>query len=151
MATAHDATTTTGIPTGTGGASVSPAASDEEPTIGRLVADASRDVSSLIHNEIALAKSELKVSIKAGGTGLGLFGAAAFLGLLAIIMLSVAFAYLLSMTGLHLAWCYLIVFAVYLLLAGLLAFLGIKKVKQVRAPERAIHQAQESKQLLKRN
>ena len=44
----------------------------EEPTIGRLVADASRDVSSLIQNEIALAKSELKVSVKAGGTGLGL-------------------------------------------------------------------------------
>ena len=121
-----------------------------DPTIGRLVADASRDVSSLIQNEIALTKSELKVSIKAGGTGLGLFAAAAFLGLLAIIMLSIAFAYLLSMTGLHLAWCYLIVFAVYLLVAGLLAFLGIKAVKRVRPPDRAIHQAQETKHLLKR-
>ena len=38
---------------------------EEEPTIGRLVADASRDISSLIQNEIALAKSELKVSVKA--------------------------------------------------------------------------------------
>lgn len=121
-----------------------------DPTIGRLVADASRDVSSLIQNEIALTKSELKLSIKAGGTGLGLFAAAAFLGLLAIIMLSIAFAYLLNLTGLNLAWCYLIVFAVYLLVAGLLAFLGVKQVKQVRAPERAIHQAQETKQLLKR-
>lgn len=123
---------------------------DEEPTIGRLVADASRDISSLVQNEIALAKSELKVSIKAGGTGAGLFAGAAFLGLLAIIMVSVAFAYFLSMTGLHLAWCFLIVFGVYLLIAGLLAFIGIKKVKQVRAPERAIHQAQETKQILKR-
>ena len=48
---------------------------EEEPTIGRLVADASRDISSLIQNEIALAKSELKVSVKAGGTGAGLFAA----------------------------------------------------------------------------
>ena len=124
--------------------------SPDDPTIGRLVADMSRDVSSLIHNEIELAKSELKISVKNGGTGVGLFGAAAFLGVLAIIMLSVAFAYFLEMTGLHLAWCFLIVFGVYLLIAGLLSFVGIKKVKQVRAPERAIHQAQETKQLLRR-
>jgi hypothetical protein len=124
---------------------------DEEPTIGRLVADASRDISTLIQNEIALAKSELKVSVKAGGVGIGLFAAAAFVGVLAIIMLSVAFAYLLSMTGLHLAWCYLIVFAVYLVIAGILAMIGLKSVKKVRAPERAIHQAQETKTLLKRN
>ena len=144
MATAHRASDTEGTTPAT-------PVTDEDPTIGRLVADASRDVSSLVHNEIALAKSELKLSIKAGGTGLGLFAAAAFLGLLAIIMLTVAFAYLLSMTGLHLAWCYLIVFAAYMLVAGLLAIVGVKQVKQVSAPERAIHQAQETKQLLKRN
>ena len=38
-------------------------ATDEEPTIGKLVADASRDVSSLMRSEIQLAKSELSVSI----------------------------------------------------------------------------------------
>jgi len=122
----------------------------DDPTIGRLVADASRDISSLVQNEIALVKSELKISVKNGGAGLGLFAGAAFLGLLAIIMLSVAFGYFLSMTGLHLAWSFLIVFVVYLLVAGLLGFLGVKKVKRVRAPERAIRQAQETKQLLKR-
>jgi uncharacterized membrane protein YciS (DUF1049 family) len=127
------------------------AAAGEEPTIGRLVADASRDISTLVHNEIALAKSELKVSVKAGGIGIGLFAGAAFVGVLAIIMLSVAFAYLLSMTGLHLAWCFLIVFGVYLVIAGVLAMIGLKSVKKVRAPERAIHQAQETKTLLKRN
>jgi hypothetical protein len=123
----------------------------EDPTIGKLVADASRDISSLLRNEIALAKSELKVSVKNGGTGLGLFGAAGFLAVMALIMLSVAFAYLLSMTGLHLAWCFLIVFGAYLLLAGLLAFVGVRKVKKVRAPERAIHQAQETTTILKRH
>jgi hypothetical protein len=127
-----------------------PADTTEEPTVGRLVADASRDVSSLIQNEIALAKSELKVSVKAGGMGVGLFAAAAFLGLLAVIMVSIAIAFFLHMTGLDLAWCFLIVFVLYLALAGLLAFVGLKKVKKVRAPERAIHQAQKSKTLLKR-
>ena len=48
-------------------------AAEEEPTIGRLVADASRDISSLVQNEIALAKSELKVSAKFGGMAAGLF------------------------------------------------------------------------------
>ncbi len=124
--------------------------SEDEPTIGRLVADASRDISSLLHHEIALAKSELKVSVKAGGTGAGLFAGAAFLGLLAIIMISIAFAFFLHMTGLDLAWCFLIVFGVYIAVAGLLAMVGLKKVKQVKAPERAIHQAQETKSLLKR-
>jgi hypothetical protein len=124
--------------------------SKDDPTIGRLVADASRDISSLIQNEIALAKSELKVSFRAGGTGAGLFAGAAFLGLLAVIMLSVAFAYFLHMTGLDLAWCFLIVFGAYVLVAGLMGFVGMRKVKQVRAPERAIHQAQETKTLLKR-
>jgi hypothetical protein len=124
--------------------------SKDDPTIGRLVADATRDVSSLVRSEIALAKSELKVSVKAGGVGLALFGVAAFLGLLAVIMLSVAIAYFLHMTGLPLAFCFLIVFLLYLLIAGLLAFIGVRKVKQVRAPQRAIHQAQETRTVLKR-
>lgn len=125
-------------------------ATDEEPTIGRLVADASRDLSSLVHNEIALAKSELKVSVKAGGAGIGLFAAAAFMGVLAIIMFSVAAAYLISMTGLHLAWCFLIVFGFYLLVAAFLGLLGVRSMKRVRAPERSIRQAQEAKSLLRR-
>ena len=124
--------------------------SKDDPTLGRLVADATRDISALVQGEIALAKSELKVSVKAGGLGIGLFAGAAFLGLLAIIMLSVAIAYFIHMTGLDLAWCFLIVFVLYLLIAALLAFIGLKKVKQVRAPERAIHQAQETKSILKR-
>jgi hypothetical protein len=124
--------------------------SKDDPTLGKLVADASRDISALVRGEIALAKSELKVSVKAGGLGLGMFAGAAFLGLLAIIMLSVAIAYFIHMTGLDLAWCFLLVFLLYVLIAGLLAFIGIRKVKQVKAPERAIYQAQETKNILKR-
>ena len=124
--------------------------SKDDPTIGRLVADASRDISSLVRDEIALAKSEIKVSIKAGGIGIGLFAGAAFLGLLAIIMLSVAIAYFIAFTGLDLAWCFLLVFVLYVAIAGLLAFISLRKVKQVKAPERAIHQAQETKNILKR-
>ncbi len=122
---------------------------DTDPTIGALVVGASRDISTLVSKEIELAKSELKVSIKHGGTGAGLFAGAAFLGLLAIIMLSIAFAYFLHMTGLDLAWCFLIVFGVYLLIAAILALIGIRQVKQVKAPERAISQGREIPAALK--
>ena len=122
-----------------------------DPTIGRLVADASRDISTLVSKEIELAKSELKVSVKAGGIGVGLFAAAGFLAVLAIIMLSVAIAYFIHWDdqGLELHWAFLIVFGFYLLLAGLLGFIGLKKVKQVRAPEKAIEQGREIPRALK--
>ena len=118
---------------------------DQEPTIGRLVHDASRDISTLIQKEIQLAKSELKVSFRAGGIGIGLFAAAAFIAVLAVIMLSVAIAYFINWNGegLALQWAFLIVFGAYLLLAGLLVFVGIRKVKKVSAPQRAIEQGRE--------
>jgi len=116
---------------------------NDDPTIGKLVGDVSNDVSSLIRSEIALAKTELKFSAKAGGVGIGLFAAAAFLLVLAVIMLSVAIAYFINFTGLDLAWCFLIVFVVYLLIAGLLGFIGYKKIQQVKAPERAIAQGKQ--------
>jgi hypothetical protein len=124
--------------------------SRDDPTLGKLVADASRDISSLVRNEIRLAKSELKVSVRFGGLGAAMFAAAAFLGLLAIIMLSVAIAYFIHFPGLDLAWCFLIVFVLYLVLAGVLALVGVRMVKRVRPPERAIHQAQEAKNILSR-
>ena len=124
---------------------------DEEPTIGRLVTDASRDISTLISKEIQLAKTELKISVKHGGVGLGLFAGAAFLGLLAIIMLSVSIAYFIHWNGegLDLHWAFLIVFLLYVLVAGLLAFIGLRQVKQVKAPERAIEQGRQIPQALK--
>ena len=128
-----------------------PPVKDTDPTIGKLVVDATRDISTLIHQEIELAKSELKVSVKHGGAGLGLFAAAAFLGLLAVIMLSVAFAFLIHWNGdgLDLHWAFLIVFGVYLLLAGILGLIGLKQVKRVKAPERAIRQGKQVPKALK--
>ena len=118
---------------------------DDEPTIGRLVHDASRDISSLLSKEIQLAKSELKVSVRAGGLGIALFAAAGFILVLAVIMVSVAIAYFINWNGegLALHWAFLCVFGFYLLLAGLLAFVGVKKIKKVGPPEKAIEQGQQ--------
>lgn len=124
---------------------------DNDPTIGRLVTDASRDISGLIQKEIQLAKSELKVSVKAGGIGVALFAVAAFVAVLAIVMLSVAIAYFIHWAGLGLHWAFLIVFGGYLLIAALLAYIGVRKVKQVRGPEKAISQGREIPRALKGN
>jgi H+/Cl- antiporter ClcA len=124
---------------------------DTDPTLGKLVMDAQRDISSLVSKEIQLAKSELKVSVKHGGVGIGLFAGAGFIALLAIIMLSVAFAYFLNWNGegLDLHWAFLVVFFVYVLIAALLAFIGLRQVKKVKAPERAIEQGRQIPQALK--
>ena len=125
---------------------------DTDPTIGRLIGDASRDISSLISKEIQLVKSELKVSAKFGGVGVGLFAAAAFLLLIFIVMLSMTIAFFIYWggAGLELHWAFGIVTLFYLLVALLLAFIGFRKVKKVKAPERAIRQAKEAKNLVKR-
>lgn len=126
-----------------------PAPSAEEPTIGKLVIDASRDISSLLRAEIQLAKSELSVSVKTSGVAIALFALAGFLVLLGIIMLSCAFAYFLHMTGLDTAWCFLIVFGAYVLIAGLLGFIGYRRIRKVRGPQRAIAQAKQIPSALK--
>lgn len=125
---------------------------DTEPTIGRLISDAGRDISTLIHKEIELAKSELKVSFKAGGTGIGLFAGAAFMGLMVLVLLSITVVYFIHWggDGLALHWAYLIVTGFYLLVAALLALVGVRKVKKAKAPERAIRQAKETQAMLKR-
>lgn len=120
----------------------------DEPTIGRLIADTTRDFSALIRNEIELAKTELKVSVKAGGISIALFAVAGFLALIAIIMISIAFALFLDWLFAGTATAFLIVFFLYLLIAGLLVFVGVKKIKQVKAPERTIESVKETKQVL---
>lgn len=118
---------------------------DSDPTIGKLVIDASRDLSTLIRKEIELAKSELKVSITAGGFGAALLGVAAFLGLMALVMLSFGIVWLIHWngSGLALHWGFLIVTGVYLLIAAILGLVGVKKFKQVKPPEKAIEQGKQ--------
>ena len=118
-------------------------AAAEEPTIGKLVVDASRDISALVQSEIQLAKAEIKISLTTSAVAIAAFALAGFLLLLGIIIVSVAIAFFIHMTGLDLAWCFLIVFGAYALLAILLALFGVLRIKKVRGPQRAIAQAKQ--------
>ncbi|GAA3537792.1 hypothetical protein AFL01nite_12600 [Aeromicrobium flavum] len=115
----------------------------DDPTIGRLVADVTRDLSSIVQHEIALVKSEMRVSVKAGGIGAALVAAAAFLLLLVLILASVTIAYFLTMAGLHPAWAFLIVTAFYLLLAVVLLLVAWSRFKKIRVPEKSIGAARQ--------
>jgi hypothetical protein len=122
---------------------------EDEPTVGQLVANASRDLSSLVRSELELAKTELKKTAVAAGTGAGMFGAAGFLSLLAIILLSIAAAYGVSALGLHPALSFLIVAFVYLLLALVLVLVGKWMIGKAKGPQRAIETSKESVDALK--
>ena len=119
------------------------------PTVGQLVANASRDLSALVRGEIKLAQAELKRSAQAVGVGAGMFAAAAFLALLAIILLSIAGAFGLVAAGLDPAIAFLIVAGLYLLIAVSLVFVGIRQMKKAKGPERAIESSKESVEQLK--
>ena len=115
----------------------------DEPTIGRLIGDAMRDITLLLQTVIKLAKSELRVSVKAGGIGAGMIAVSAFFGLLIIIMLSISAAYFIVMAGLDPAWAFLIVAGFYLLVAVVLILLGVKLLKKISVPEKTIAAAKE--------
>jgi len=110
----------------------------DDRSLGELVASATRDLSSLVHQEVELAKAELKKEAKAAGTGAGLFGAAGFAGVLALIFLSIALAYAISWLGIGLGWGFFIVGMLYLVVAVVLGLSGKKKISQVGPPERTI-------------
>jgi membrane protein implicated in regulation of membrane protease activity len=120
-----------------------------EPTVGQLVANASKDLSNLVRSELELAKTELKKTAVTAGTGAGMFGAAAFLALLAIILLSIAAAYGISALGLHPALSFLIVAFVYLLIGAVLVLVGTRMLKSTKGPQRAIETSKESVEVLK--
>jgi Putative Actinobacterial Holin-X, holin superfamily III len=119
-------------------------------SLGQLVASASRDLSTLVRDEIALAKAELKESATAAGKGAGLFGAAAFLGYVAFLMLSIAAGYGLVAAGLHPAWSFLIVAGAYILVAAIIAYVGMRNFRKAGPPKRTIHSIDEAKAIVGR-
>jgi putative superfamily III holin-X len=123
---------------------------DDNRSLGQLVASASRDMSALLRDEIELAKAELKESAVAAGKGAGMFGAAAFLAYVAFLMLSIAAGYGLVAAGLHPAIAFLIVGGVYLLVAGIVGYVGTRSVRKAGPPARTKQSIEEAKALVGR-
>jgi len=120
-----------------------------EETLGMLFANASRDLSALVHSEIALAKAEIRVDVKNAATGGAMFGAAAYLGIVASILLFISLALFLTWLGLE-AWVSFLIVTVFLLLvAGVLVLVGKKQVDKVGPPERTLRTSKDTVAFLK--
>ncbi|MFL6002478.1 MAG: phage holin family protein [Nocardioides sp.] len=65
-------------------------------SLGDIVGDISKDLSSLVRQEMDLAKTELKQEITKTGKGAGMLGAAGVAGLLTLVFLSLAVTHLLD-------------------------------------------------------
>ncbi|WP_329196317.1 MULTISPECIES: phage holin family protein [unclassified Streptomyces] len=109
-----------------------------ERTLGQLVASATAEMSALVHDEIALAKAELRQDVKRAGIGGAAISTAGVFALFSLPVLSFAAAYGIHNLGLGLAWSFLIVGGAFLLLAGVAALLAVSKFKKVKPPEKSI-------------
>ena len=115
-----------------------------EPSVGQLVSDASTHLSTIIRGEIELAKLELRSSVKNAGAGIGFFVGAAVLALFSLVYGFQALAEGIAALGVYRWLAFLIVFLLQLVVAGLCGYLGFKKVKRVRAPQRTIKTTKET-------
>ncbi len=111
----------------------------DEPSIGELVKEASTQFSTVLHGEIELAKIELKSTVSNLRTGAIGFVAAAAIAIFSLVFFFIGIAELLAWAWFWRWAAYLVTFAFMLILAGASAwFLGVKKVKKIKAPERTI-------------
>ena len=117
-----------------------------EPSLGDLVALATKDMSQLVRYEIDLAKSELKADVKRVGIAGALGGMAAVVACLVLILLSIAFAFGLVALGIW-AWAaFLIVAGTYVLLAVLavgVAYLVVRHLSGLRRTRKSVSESME--------
>ena len=107
-----------------------------ERSIGEIMGDLTQNFSTLVRQEVALAKAELSESGKRVGKGAGMFGGAGVFGHLALLFLSLAVWWTLAVwIGDHerpaLGWAGLIVAVVWAIVAAILAAQGKRELEQV--------------------
>jgi hypothetical protein len=124
---------------------------DGDHKLSTLVTSATKDLSALVRDEVALAKAEVKRDVKQAALGSGLFAAAAVLAVFGLVMLSFAAAYGLHAAGLGLAWAWLIVAGAYLLIGAACGGVGLLRLKGIRGVGATKRTANESLAVLKRS
>lgn len=118
--------------------------------VGDLLKQLSEETTTLVKQEIDLAKAEMSEKGKQAGTGVGMFGGAGVSGLLALVFLSLAAVAALD-TGMPTWLAALIVGVVWTAAAAVLALTGKNRVQQATppAPEQAIESSKEDVQWAK--
>lgn len=115
-------------------------------SLGTLMSEISSDLSTLMRQEVELAKAEVKEEVSKAGKGAGLLGAAAFAGYLVIVLLSFAAAFGIG-SQIGLGWGTLIIAGVWAVIGAVLFVLGRARLRRVSTkPERTIETLKEDAQ-----
>jgi Putative Actinobacterial Holin-X, holin superfamily III len=106
--------------------------------VGELVGNVTRDLSTLMRQELALAQAELKAEASKTGKAAGALGAAGFAGYMAVLFLSICLWWALG----HLignGWSALVVAVIWGIVGAVLYSSGRKKLREVNpTPERTV-------------
>lgn len=103
---------------------------DEDVKVSDLFSRLTEQLTTLMRQEVALAKTELKQEVAKAGKAGGLLGGAAFAGYMTVVLLSFAAAWGLAAV-IHPGLAFLVVGVVWGLVAAVLALTGRKKSQQV--------------------
>ncbi|KQZ85962.1 hypothetical protein ASD56_06735 [Microbacterium sp. Root166] len=121
-----------------------------DSSLGQLVGEVTRDLSTLMRKELELAKVELKDSAKKAGAGAGMFAGAAYGAMMAILFLSIALWWALGYLMGN-AWAAVIVAILWAVIGAILFAVGRSQVKKVRGAPQTVETIKEIPETLKRN
>jgi uncharacterized membrane protein YqjE len=122
-----------------------------EPSIGDLVSQAVKDVSTLFKYQVDLAKVELRDDAQRVGLSAALGGTIMFFGFLILVMLSFAYAYGLITVGIWNWAAFLIVAGTWAVLAAICAVVIRARLKGLTGLRRTRESVQEDLAMLKRD
>lgn len=123
----------------------------ENASLGELVSDISRDFSTLIRQEVELAKAEAKQSATRAGKAGGMFGGAALAGWMTLLFLSIAVWEFLSSALDSRGWAAVIVMVVWAIVAAVLAARGRSLTKEIQGLPRTTETVKKVPEALKGN
>lgn len=110
------------------GAHTVPPGTGDSRSLGEIVGDLTSDLTTLVKQELELARTELKEEAAKAGKGAGMLGGAGIAGLLALILGSFALAYLLD-NWMPVELAFLIVTLLWAIVGAVLAARGRKELK----------------------
>jgi hypothetical protein len=107
-----------------------PPPADPRPSAGELFSDVAADLSTLMRQEVELAKAELRQSATRAGKGAGLLAGAGVSGYPVLLFASVAAWWGIGDTTGH-GWSALIVAAIWLIVGAVLGLTGRREISAV--------------------
>jgi len=118
-------------------------------SVGDLISEVTTDLTTLMRQELDLAKAEVKQEVTTAGKAAGMLGAAGFAGYMVALFASIALWWALA-NGMDEGWAALVVAAIWGVVAAVLAVLGRSRMRQVNPkPERTVQTLQQVPDALK--